>query len=164
MIFLVRSTLKQNERLKMVLQASGTAKRVIWLSICTYLVFACFVSHFCSFLLRDFYNSFYMRSAMPHGRLGIMPSHYDQTMIYDAYTNIRSSKSHTICIRFLLFASHRSSCRTIHLYIFTRNQWVINTFIRTWKSAVWAMDVRLPKLTFSRFQFFFSPPVSDAQR
>lgn len=41
-------------------------------------------------------------------------------------------------IHFLLFASHRTCA--IHLYIFTRNQWVIDIFIGTKKSSVWAMD------------------------
>lgn len=44
-------------------EPSGTAKRVIWLSICTYLVFACFASIFCCslfllLLLQQFHNSF----------------------------------------------------------------------------------------------------------
>lgn len=128
MIFLVRNTLKQNERFKKKrkngLQRSGTVKRVIWLSICTYLVFACFV-----FLLRTVFtivlHAVY-QATWPPPPPRFLPSHYEQTMIYDAYEHpfveIVQYTFSTICL-----PSDRA--RAIHFYTHFHSKPMSNQYI-----------------------------------
>lgn len=89
MIFLVReNTLQQNEKIKKLFsqqQRSGERrKRVIWLSICTYLVFACFdppppssSSAVSTIVLHAVYHA-----TFDHLQTHTQP-HQEQTMIYE---------------------------------------------------------------------------------